>query len=140
MDDLPLCRTASLVPEFSVEDLLLPSPPSQALVSLFSLCLSSTREFSEEKVWVSIQQCFIIKFLTAERVQPSKILQRHEKQFGKHVSPELKYSNGVKPSEREERERESGEHVGIIVHHEHQSPDQILTMLTCLYRIIGALL
>ena len=37
---------------------------------------------SEQKVSVSVEQRIIIKFLTAEGVQPSEILQRLEKQFG----------------------------------------------------------
>ena len=37
---------------------------------------------SEQNVSVTVEQRIIIKFLTAERVQPSEILQRLEIQFG----------------------------------------------------------
>ena len=43
---------------------------------LIQSCLSSTREMSEERVLFSVEQRIIIKFLTAEEVQPSEILQR----------------------------------------------------------------
>ena len=51
-------------------------------MSLLSLVLSFTREMSEEKLSVSVEQRIIIKFLTAEGVQPLEILQMLEKQFG----------------------------------------------------------
>ena len=37
---------------------------------------------SEQKVSVSVEQRIMIKFLTAEGVQPSEISQRLEKQYG----------------------------------------------------------
>ena len=58
---------------------------------------------SEQKVSVSVEQCIIIKFLAAEGVQRSEILQRLKNSLEKHVSPELESLNGVKPSESGER-------------------------------------
>ena len=122
---------------------------------LVQSCLISTREMSEQKVSVSVEQRIIITFLTEEGVQPLEIFQRLEKNsLEKHVSPELECSNGVKPSERgegreraSERERERArervyvcvcvkrerERVRrIIVDREYQSPHTILTELSIL--------
>ena len=49
---------------------------------LVQSCLSSTREISEQKVSVSLEQRTVTKLLTAEGIQPPEILQRLEKQFG----------------------------------------------------------
>ena len=54
-------------------DALLPSSLSGSC-ELVQSCLSSTREMSEQKVSVSVEQCIIFKFLTAGGLQPSEIL------------------------------------------------------------------
>ena len=48
---------------------------------LVQSCLNSTREMSEQKVSVSVEQRIIIKFLTAEGVQAMEVLHRLERQF-----------------------------------------------------------
>ena len=82
---------------------------------------------SEEKLSVSVEQLIIIKFHTAEVVQPSEIHQRLEKNLEKHVSSKLECLNGLKSS-REERERvENTQHNPL--------PRTSITpsVLTCLY-------
>ena len=104
-------------------------PSLSGSCELVQSCLSSTSEKSEQKALVRVEQRIIIKFLTAEGVQASEILQRLKNCLEKHVSPELKSSNGVKPPEREEREWRT---CHIIVDRKHQSPHPILTELSIL--------
>ena len=68
---------------------------------------------------ISVEQCIIIKFLTAEGVQPLEIFQRLKKQFEEVCLSRTQCSNGVKPSKREEREWRT---CRLIVNSEHQSP------------------
>ena len=56
-------------------------PALSCSCKLVQSCLSSTIEMSEQKVSISIEQRIVIRFLTAERVQTSEILQRLENQF-----------------------------------------------------------
>ena len=60
---------------------------------------------SEQKVSVSVEQRIIIKFLNAEWVQPSEILQRLENQFGEACLSRTWVFEWCKTF-REERERE----------------------------------
>ena len=59
---------------------------------------------SEQEVSISMEQCIIIKFLTAEGVQPSEILQRLEKQFGEACFSRTRVFEWWKPF-REGRKR-----------------------------------
>ena len=64
---------------------------------------------SEQKVSVSMEQGIIIKFLTIEGVQPSKILQRLEKQFGEaclYRTRVLEWCKTLREGRERERERE----------------------------------
>ena len=60
----------------------LPSPSGSC--ELVQNCLSSARKMNGQKVSVSVEQHrpIVIKFLTAEGIQPSEILERLETQFG----------------------------------------------------------
>ena len=63
---------------------------------------------SEQKVSVSVEHSINIKFLTAERGQPSEILQRLEKQFAEVCLSRTRVIEWCKTFRDEERE--SGEH------------------------------
>ena len=61
---------------------------------------------------VSVEQRIIIKFLTAERIQPSEILQRLEKQFGVSClsnTLEFEWCKTFREERERERERERAE-------------------------------
>ena len=94
---------------------------------LVQSCLSSTREMSEQKVLVSMEQHFtgINKFLTAEGVQPSGILQRLEKQFEEACLSRTWVFDWC-TTFREGRERE-WKTCCIIIDRKHQSSNTLLT-------------
>ena len=105
---------------------------------------------SEQKVSVTVEQHIIIKFLTIEGIEPSEILHRLKTQFGEaclSITGVIEwcktFREGIERERENERAREREREKRTrhtIIHREYQSPHPILTVLSCLYRIIRALL
>ena len=98
-------------------------PSLSGSCELVQSCLSSTREMSEQKVSVSVEQRILIKFLTSEVVQPSEIFQRLEKQFGDACLSKTRVFEWCKIFREGKRKWKTRR---IIVDREHQSPHPIL--------------
>ena len=93
-------------------------PSLSGSCELVQSCLSSTREMSEQKVSVSVNNALLSNFLLQNVSNHQKFFRGSKNSLEKHVSPELYYSNGVKNLQRWKREWRT---CCIIVDHKHQS-------------------